>query len=245
MQLMYLIFLVSSKSASTLMDESGCRMDHPVASKFRDHVMNGDWAKANSDLQQLKSLLENPESLLVSYKLKIHAYSLFGNVSYRASCFVGNAISASRAEVFRTVGRGKCDRRTFNTTSRIDPTQSQDDESASVICLHNVCYCGGSARTGSLEWKGFPCATYGAFAAVPSSFNYAPSKKAVSAWHLRPPRQNANRHTPPHFIFYCLTCSDALLKQAVDWQTERCPYHNSAASSWNDDLSLEIGRAHV
>lgn len=48
------------------MEESGCRMDHPVASKFRDHVMQGEWAKANTDLQQLKDLLENPESLLVN-----------------------------------------------------------------------------------------------------------------------------------------------------------------------------------
>jgi hypothetical protein len=47
------------------MEESGCRMDHPVAAKFRDHVMKGNWTKANSDLQDLKTLLENPESLLV------------------------------------------------------------------------------------------------------------------------------------------------------------------------------------
>lgn len=47
------------------MEESGCRMDHPVAAKFRDHVMKGNWAKANADLQELKTLLENPDSLLV------------------------------------------------------------------------------------------------------------------------------------------------------------------------------------
>jgi len=53
-----------TKSVSTLMEESGCRMDHPVASRFRDHVMEGDWTNANIDLQQLKGLLEWPESLV-------------------------------------------------------------------------------------------------------------------------------------------------------------------------------------
>jgi len=53
------------KSAETLMDESGCRMDHPVAAEFRTHVMNGNWGKAHNDLRELQNLLENPDSLLV------------------------------------------------------------------------------------------------------------------------------------------------------------------------------------
>jgi hypothetical protein len=27
------------------MQESGCRLDHPAAAKFRQHVMDGDWSK--------------------------------------------------------------------------------------------------------------------------------------------------------------------------------------------------------
>lgn len=46
------------------MEESGCRMDHPVAAKFRTHVMTGDWTKAHKDLQDLRSVLENPENLM-------------------------------------------------------------------------------------------------------------------------------------------------------------------------------------
>ena len=52
------------------MEESGCRMDHPVAAKFRTHVMSGDWIKAHADLQELKNLLEDQDSLLVSYSLR-------------------------------------------------------------------------------------------------------------------------------------------------------------------------------
>lgn len=40
------------------MQESGCRLDHPAAAKFRQHVMDGDWNKADSDLTELKSLLD-------------------------------------------------------------------------------------------------------------------------------------------------------------------------------------------
>lgn len=53
------------------MDESGCRMDHPVAAKFRTHVMHGEWSRAHKDLQDLRNLLENPENQLVN-KLKIN-----------------------------------------------------------------------------------------------------------------------------------------------------------------------------
>lgn len=27
------------------MKESGCRLDHPAAAKFRQHVMEGEWTK--------------------------------------------------------------------------------------------------------------------------------------------------------------------------------------------------------
>lgn len=29
------------------MKESGCRLDHPAAAKFRQHVMDGEWSKVN------------------------------------------------------------------------------------------------------------------------------------------------------------------------------------------------------
>ncbi|KAJ8964842.1 hypothetical protein NQ317_006891 [Molorchus minor] len=33
------------KTCESLMSESGCRLDHPAAAKFRQHVMDGDWSK--------------------------------------------------------------------------------------------------------------------------------------------------------------------------------------------------------
>ncbi|KAJ9594415.1 hypothetical protein L9F63_014140, partial [Diploptera punctata] len=34
-----------NRTADLLMQESGCRLDHPAAAKFRQHVMDGDWNK--------------------------------------------------------------------------------------------------------------------------------------------------------------------------------------------------------
>lgn len=47
------------------MQESGCRLDHPAAAKFRQHVMDGDWNKADHDLNELKSFLKSAHQSLV------------------------------------------------------------------------------------------------------------------------------------------------------------------------------------
>lgn len=41
------------RSAEVLMEESGCCLEHLSAIKFRKHVLSGDWAKADHDLQEL------------------------------------------------------------------------------------------------------------------------------------------------------------------------------------------------
>lgn len=53
-----------NRSADLLMSESGCRLEHPSAAKFRSHVMAGEYQKAEQDLEELKSLMDCPQSLL-------------------------------------------------------------------------------------------------------------------------------------------------------------------------------------
>lgn len=53
-----------NRTAESLMLESGCRLDHPAAAKFRHHVMDGDWNKADHDLQELKGLLGEANNLV-------------------------------------------------------------------------------------------------------------------------------------------------------------------------------------
>lgn len=51
------------RTAHMLMQESGCSLEHPAATKFRDHVLNGDWQKADYDLQELQSIVDDDMKL--------------------------------------------------------------------------------------------------------------------------------------------------------------------------------------
>jgi hypothetical protein len=89
------------------MEESGCRMDHPVAAKFRTHVMHGDWGKAHNDLQELKTLLENPDSLLVRSSFVTESKKLVGlTLIFVWGCCllmkIGNAIPSVGTKIFGT-----------------------------------------------------------------------------------------------------------------------------------------------
>ncbi|XP_063698447.1 WD repeat-containing protein 26 homolog [Culicoides brevitarsis] len=46
------------KSAETLMQESGCCLEHPAAAKFREYVLCGDWSKADHCLEALSTLID-------------------------------------------------------------------------------------------------------------------------------------------------------------------------------------------
>lgn len=41
------ICLSFSQTVDLLMQESGCRLEHPSATKFRNHVMEGEWDKVS------------------------------------------------------------------------------------------------------------------------------------------------------------------------------------------------------
>lgn len=43
------VFPVYSQTVDLLMQESGCRLEHPSATKFRHHVMEGEWDKVLLD----------------------------------------------------------------------------------------------------------------------------------------------------------------------------------------------------
>lgn len=59
------------RSAALLMEESGLHLEHPAAATFRQHVLAGDWVKADHDLRALHDLLRDsphvePHNLAVS-----------------------------------------------------------------------------------------------------------------------------------------------------------------------------------
>lgn len=53
------------RSSELLMQESGCNLEHPFATKFRQHVMDGDWTKADHYLQELQPMVEGKQSSIV------------------------------------------------------------------------------------------------------------------------------------------------------------------------------------
>ncbi|XP_067119532.1 WD repeat-containing protein 26-like isoform X1 [Centruroides vittatus] len=60
----YLRGLGLNQTAEQLMQESGCRLDHPAAVKFQVHVLEGEWEKAELDLLDLNPLLESSKALV-------------------------------------------------------------------------------------------------------------------------------------------------------------------------------------
>ncbi|CAG2106775.1 unnamed protein product, partial [Medioppia subpectinata] len=59
----YLRVLGLNRTVDQLIQESGCRLDHPSAAKFQTYVMNGEWAQAESALCELNPLLDSPKAL--------------------------------------------------------------------------------------------------------------------------------------------------------------------------------------
>ncbi|XP_016087113.1 WD repeat-containing protein 26-like [Sinocyclocheilus grahami] len=57
-------FLHEGQTVDLLMQESGCRLEHPSATKFRNHVMEGEWDKAENDLNELKALMHSPSAIV-------------------------------------------------------------------------------------------------------------------------------------------------------------------------------------
>ncbi|XP_050347026.1 WD repeat-containing protein 26 [Nymphalis io] len=55
----HLLSVGLERSASLLMEESGLHLEHPAAATFRQHVLAGDWVKADHDLGVLHDLLRD------------------------------------------------------------------------------------------------------------------------------------------------------------------------------------------
>lgn len=55
----HLLSIGLQRSAALLMEESGLHLEHPAAATFRQHVLDGDWVKADHDLRALHDLLRD------------------------------------------------------------------------------------------------------------------------------------------------------------------------------------------
>ena len=53
-------------TVQTLMTESGCRLDHPEACRFRQSILTGNWKEADDALLELEGMLEDPDIVTVN-----------------------------------------------------------------------------------------------------------------------------------------------------------------------------------
>ncbi|NXO01194.1 WDR26 protein, partial [Rhinopomastus cyanomelas] len=67
-----------NQTVDLLMQESGCRLEHPSATKFRNHVMEGEWDKAENDLNELKALVHSPHAIVVRGELELFQSCVVG-----------------------------------------------------------------------------------------------------------------------------------------------------------------------
>ncbi|NXR46818.1 WDR26 protein, partial [Hippolais icterina] len=67
-----------NQTVDLLMQESGCRLEHPSATKFRNHVMEGEWDKAENDLNELKALVHSPHAIVVRGILELFQSCVVG-----------------------------------------------------------------------------------------------------------------------------------------------------------------------
>uniref|UniRef100_A0A8C0ZB69 WD repeat-containing protein 26 n=1 Tax=Cyanistes caeruleus TaxID=156563 RepID=A0A8C0ZB69_CYACU len=71
------------QTVDLLMQESGCRLEHPSATKFRNHVMEGEWDKAENDLNELKALVHSPHAIVVRGTLELFQSCVVGLILVR------------------------------------------------------------------------------------------------------------------------------------------------------------------
>lgn len=55
-----------TKTTEQLINESGCMLEHPVATNFSNLILNGDWDKAERSLIDLKSIIDLNTDIIVS-----------------------------------------------------------------------------------------------------------------------------------------------------------------------------------
>lgn len=55
MNFRFAVYTLCSQTVDLLMQESGCRLEHPSATKFHNHVMEGAWDKVR--VSQIKGKL--------------------------------------------------------------------------------------------------------------------------------------------------------------------------------------------
>lgn len=182
------------RTAQMLMQESGCSLEHPAATKFRDHVLSGEWQKADYDLQELQSIVDDDAKLTQEHASLIEMKFLLLEQKYLE--YLDDARPIDALHVLRN-----------ELTPLHHNTHRVHQLSSYMMCTNN------EELYKRAEWEG---------------------KNIRSRTRLMDRLQSflpASVMLPPRRL-------QALLRQAIELQTEHCTHHDMAWETTIDNVSL-------
>ncbi|CAH2255684.1 WD repeat-containing 26 [Pelobates cultripes] len=202
------------QTVDLLMQESGCRLEHPSATKFRNHVMEGEWDKAENDLNELKSLVHSPHAIMACRPAA--GVSVSENSS--ASCPTADVIRRMKflllqQKYLEYLEDGKVLEALQVLRCELTPLK-YNTERIHVLSGYLMCSHAEDLRA-KAEWEGKGTASR--------------SKLLDKLQTYLPP----SVMLPPRRL-------QTLLRQAVELQRDRCLYHNTKLDNNLDSVSLLI-----
>ncbi|KAM8946384.1 WD repeat-containing protein 26 [Pelodytes ibericus] len=203
-----------NQTVDLLMQESGCRLEHPSATKFRNHVMEGEWDKAENDLNELKSLVHSPHAIMACRSAS--GISVSDNSS--VSCPTADVIRRMKflllqQKYLEYLEDGKVLEALQVLRCELTPLK-YNTERIHVLSGYLMCSHAEDLRA-KAEWEGKGTASR--------------SKLLDKLQTYLPP----SVMLPPRRL-------QTLLRQAVELQRDRCLYHNTKLDNSLDSVSLLI-----
>ncbi|KAM4040849.1 LOW QUALITY PROTEIN: WD repeat-containing protein 26 [Anomaloglossus baeobatrachus] len=202
-----------NQTVDLLMQESGCRLEHSSATKFRNHVMEGEWDKAENDLNELKSLVHSPHAVMPCRP------SAGGSGSeHSSSCPTSDVIRRMKflllqQKYLEYLEDGKVLEALQVLRCELTPLK-YNTERIHVLSGYLMCSHAEDLRA-KAEWEGKGTASR--------------SKLLDKLQTYLPP----SVMLPPRRL-------QTLLRQAVELQRDRCLYHNTKLDNNLDSVSLLI-----
>uniref|UniRef100_A0A8C4YYF3 WD repeat-containing protein 26 n=1 Tax=Gadus morhua TaxID=8049 RepID=A0A8C4YYF3_GADMO len=198
-----------NQTVDLLMQESGCRLEHSSATKFRNHVMEGDWDKAENDLNELRALMHSPNAIVVSFPPPLSlSPSLSPSLSLSLSRMKFLLLQQKYLEYLED---GKVLEALQVLRGELTPLKYNTDRihvlSGYLMCSH------AEDLRAKAEWEGKGIASRSRL--LDKLQTYLPPSVML------PPRR-----------------MQTLLRQAVELQRDRCLYHNTKLDSSLDSVSL-------
>ncbi|XP_075719506.1 WD repeat-containing protein 26 isoform X3 [Rhinoderma darwinii] len=203
-----------NQTVDLLMQESGCRLEHSSATKFRNHVMEGEWDKAENDLNELKSLVHSPHAVLPCRT----SAGGSGSEHSSSSCPTSDVIRRMKflllqQKYLEYLEDGKVLEALQVLRCELTPLK-YNTERIHVLSGYLMCSHAEDLRA-KAEWEG---------------------KGTVSRSKLLDKLQT---YLPPSVMLPPRRLQ-TLLRQAVELQRDRCLYHNTKLDNSLDSVSLLI-----